>query len=135
MKVSRENSDEIYLYFAHPIRTYGTKSKIEVLRAIHEEYPGYKITDPEDMRVQESISTCKECMQKVMKKYFFPQIEKSSLFIIWNPYDTCGITCELHYAWQLGKNCIYASYFADEVDFEDLSLQEYHKIANYAEVV
>jgi len=123
------------IYFAHPIKTYATPEALEVLKALKEEYPGYGIIDPEDHDISTTWKSCSQCMQKIMKKSFFPLIEECSLFAIWAPISTCGIKCEFHYAWQLGKPCIYISYQYGEVDFEDITLQEYHKIESEGVIV
>jgi hypothetical protein len=121
----KSNQDELYLYFSHPKETYAMPEVLEVLKALKKAFPGYKILDPEDVDVPEFLN-CKDCMQNILKTYFFPLIEKCDVFAILAPIATCRIECELHYAWQLGKNVAYISYDAGEIDFEELNLREYH---------
>lgn len=114
------------IYFAHPVKTYGTNEAFEILRALKREYPNYDIIDPEDISLPSGWVSCKECMQNHMKVVFFPEIERCDKFAIWAPIVSCGIGCEIHKAWELGKEIIYVSYFAGEVEFEDMTLQDYH---------
>lgn len=120
--------EELYLYFSHPLEYYSAEEKLEVLRAIKEEYPGYRIIDPGEIDTERKLHSCHNCMQDIMVKKLHPLIGKCSLFLIWMPIATCSIKCEFHYAWQLGKKCVYVTNQYGEVDFEDLSLSEYHKI-------
>ena len=122
------------IYFAHPIRTYATEEALEVLKALKREYPDYKIVDPEDFDVKTPWKSCRQCMDEKMKKIFFPKIDECEKFAIWAPITTCGIECELHYAWQTGKELIYISYQFGEVDFEDMTLQDYHYMRVATEV-
>jgi len=116
------------IYFSHPIRTYATPEALEVLWALQQEYPNYKIIDPEDYDTPLSWKSCKQCMDEHMKKIVFPMIEICEKFAIWAPIKTCGVHCELTYASQLGKPCIYISNQFGEIDFEDITLQDYHRV-------
>ena len=126
-------SEKEVAYFAHPIRSYATPEALEILKALKEEYPDHEIIDPEDFDAPPWLS-CEQCMQDKMKKIFFPAIERCTKFAIWAPIATCGIECELHYAWQCGKPIIYVSYFAGEIEFEEMNLQQYHYMEVATEV-
>jgi len=122
------------IYFAHPIKTYATPQALKIRKALKQEYPGYQIVDPEDLNPPEPWTSCRQCMDKHMGKIFFPAIEQCEKFAIWAPIITCGIECELHKAWELGKELIYISHQFGEVDLENTTLKELHYIREVTEV-
>lgn len=117
------------LYFAHPMRTYGTPEAAKILQALREEFKEHTILDPEEIETRAPWVGCHDCMQNRMKKLFFPLVAQAEIFAIWAPLATCGIKCELHKAWELGKRTILVCYSFGEIEFEDLTLQEYHYMA------
>lgn len=128
-KVANPESGETKprIYFTHPIRTYGTPEALAVYQAIKRAYPAYEVIDPEELKSPGNWQSCRQCMDKTMKKLYFPLIEKCEKLVLWNPIDTCGVQCELYHAWMTGKEILYvdASY-PEELDFEPLSLQEFY---------
>lgn len=128
--------EEMYLYFAHPIETYAMPETQEILREIKRQYSGYKIIDPEDIELtwDGEFSSCRDCMER-RKVELFPLIEKCNLFAIWAPVNSCEIKCELYKAWELGKPAVHISYLFGEVDFEDITLKEYHLAESVQETV
>ena len=123
------------IYFSHPLASYGTPESLMVLKELQKTYSKYKIIDPEDI---DGLywESCQDCMKNIMKKVFFPLIKKCEIFSIWAPKSTCGIECELSYAWQIGKPVIYLSLsLEDEVEIEDLTLKEYHDVKLVMETV
>ena len=124
-----------YIYFAHPIKFYNTPKEADILREIRSMYSDYTIINPATLKVG-GFTTCGDCMAKIMTQIFFRWVEKCSIFIIWGERDSCGIRCELHKAWELGKKVIEVTY---EPVLNPVSLQDYHyrssganlKIRNY----
>lgn len=122
------------LYFSHPVKTYNTLEEALILEALEKEYPEHKILNPASLGIPSRLHSCRECMGKDMKTTFFPLIERADVFAIWAPISSCGVRCELTKAWELEKPIIYTSLLPDRVEFESLTLQEYHLIASLIEV-
>lgn len=115
------------IFFAHPIKTYATPESLEVLKALKEEYPGSTIIDPENYDIPEARS-CEHCRIDIMGGLVFTLVEECQIFALWVPIATCEVECALHHAWHNRIPCIYVSYQHGEVDFEYLTLEDYHKI-------
>ncbi len=122
------------VYFAHPMRTYGTEESLKVFRALSRDYKDYRVIDPEDLDAQ-PVKDCRQCMDEHMKKVFFPLIDKCAIIFIWAPLSTCGIKCELFYAWEHKKPAQLIVLQDDELEYEDLSLKEYHYMDFATEVL
>jgi hypothetical protein len=106
---ARNLDEQMKLYFAHPIRTYGTKEEKEILKILKE--TGWEVVNPKDYSAEAAkLSTgymsCKECKKQVMEPLFYRLIRECPYFLYWNPLGTCGAKCELALAKKLGKRII-----------------------------
>lgn len=111
------------IYFAHPIRTYHSKEEEDIIRLLLQVYPKAKIINPGTMPMVSKFRGCEDCMKHAMRPIFFKQIKRCTIFVIWNPIDSCGIRCELHKAWELGKKVLH---FTTTTQYEEICLQTYH---------
>lgn len=122
------------VFFSHPIKTYATPEALEVLKALKEEYPGYTIVDPEDYNIPEK-RFCENCRFETMEAHLFPLIKECEVFALWAPIATCDVECEFHYAWHCEEKLyVFISYSVGEIDFETLTLQDYHRIESQTPV-
>lgn len=116
------------IYFAHPVRFYSSRDEGIVLKHLHKRFPGYRIVNPKDIS-HPTHSDCRQCMREIMIPVFFKAIAKCTLFVIWNPVNSCGIRCELHKAWELNKpvkKLSLSPLSSTGVYSESIELQEYH---------
>lgn len=119
------------VYFAHPTDAYATPKSLTILKRLGEAYPGYKIIDPEDFDLPDKPDSCRDCMQNRMKKHSFPAIDECEKLAIWDPVDSCVITCESVYAWMQGKEVVHidtSDPTLEEIGLEELTLQEFYFI-------
>lgn len=110
------------VYFAHPIRMYYTEEEKTVINLIKKHFPNCKIINPANMKTGVTHRGCKQCMREIMRPIFFKHIAKCDSLILWDATGSCGVRCELHEAWRLGKDIIQI-----ELPYlRHIKLQDYH---------
>jgi len=112
-----------YIYFAHPIKKYHTEEEKVIINLVRKRYPEYKIINPATIKVDVAHQGCEQCMREIMRPIFFKQIAKCKKFLLWNATGSCGVICELHEAWRLGKEIIQVDLTPRLVE---VKLQDYH---------
>jgi hypothetical protein len=123
------------LYFAHPISHYNSSDEKLIIEELRKLFPSATIINPATDIPRPKVTgymDCKDCMQKHMKPIYFKAIAKCDIFAIWSPRDTCGIRCELHKAWELGKEVVSVnvghSGSLRAVHIKPLQLREYSRL-------
>jgi len=120
--------EEKILYFSHSPSTYGSPEEKHILEDLVDLWPEYKIINPRSLGIPGTRTSCYKCMDEFMRKVCFPWIEKSSILALWAPVSTCSTKCEMYFAGQLGKELMYITYHPQEIEYEDITLKEYHCI-------
>jgi len=111
------------VYFSYPAKYYHTRESVEIAKWLEEVYGS--VIDPEDLNIPK-FKSCKQCLTNILKWVLFPKIEECTLFALWPASPTCQLSCELHYAWTLGKRLVLITYNPQEIEEEDITPQEYH---------
>lgn len=119
------------VYFAHPIKSYASPDERYIIEAIKDRWKDCSVINPANVSLVKDFKSCKKCMEDHMRAVFFPLLASADIFVIWDPVNSCGIECELHEAWRLGKECYHVDYNPQDIDFVPINLQEYH----YSETV
>lgn len=93
-------------YFAHPMRTYGSKGEGIILSKIAKK--GWKVINPADYsneakKLSPTWLPCAKCKDIIMKPLFYQLVKSCQVFVYWNPLGTCGVECEFKLAKRLKK--------------------------------
>ena len=98
------------VYFAHPMRTYGTKDEARIVGLLRES--GLVVVNPSDYSKEAVRLTalagggwlsCEVCREKVMEVLFYRLLGECAGVAYWNPFGTCGVRCEVARCRSLSK--------------------------------